>query len=66
MKPYEVKNGCWKSVQAVFRCYNGNRFMDVTETLTIRINETSYQSEIDSTKKFLEKKHGQVVFRHLL
>ena len=66
MKPFETKNGNWKSVQAVFRCYKGSQFMDVTETLTIRATETSYQTEIDSTKQFLEKKYHQVVFRHFL
>ena len=66
MKPFETINGYWKSAQGVFRCYKGTSCMDITETLTIRLNENSYQKEIDDMIKFLERKYNQVVFRHLL
>lgn len=66
MKPYETINGYWKTVQAVFRCYKAGRYMDVTESISIRLTEHDYTREINDTKKFLEKKYDQVVFRHLL
>jgi hypothetical protein len=66
MKPYEQINGHWKTIQAVYRCYKANRFMDVIEQLTFRINEHDYNKEIESTRQFLERKYDQVVFRHLL
>ena len=65
-KHYESITGNWKTAMGIFRCWKGNRFMDLTENLTINIKENSYQSEITTTKLFLEKRYDKVSFLHLL